>query len=89
MKRTTLQYRTGILYNQKYAVRFKNSTNLLCTLQTIVNSTTHSSRDLRLPKSYPQHVTGGFRGTGRAEVDTRKRRVRASRGTADNPPNPH
>jgi len=34
--------------------------------------------------------TSGWGGVaGRAEVATRRRRVRASRGTADNPPDPH
>eukprot|EP00983_Pelagomonas_calceolata_P026571 833512-Pelagomonas_calceolata.AAC.1 len=32
MKRTILQYRTGNLYNQKHAVRFKRSTDPLCPL---------------------------------------------------------
>jgi len=32
MKRTILQYRTGTLYNQKHAVRFKRSTNPPCPL---------------------------------------------------------
>eukprot|EP00983_Pelagomonas_calceolata_P079259 1154587-Pelagomonas_calceolata.AAC.3 len=31
----------------------------------------------------------GGRVAGRAEVDTRRRRVRASPGMADNPPDPH
>ena len=30
MKRTIFQYRTGTLYNQKHAVRFKRSTSLTC-----------------------------------------------------------
>eukprot|EP00983_Pelagomonas_calceolata_P120219 1160683-Pelagomonas_calceolata.AAC.7 len=32
MKRTILRYRTGILYNQKHAVRFKRSTDPMCPL---------------------------------------------------------
>eukprot|EP00983_Pelagomonas_calceolata_P063902 1147902-Pelagomonas_calceolata.AAC.2 len=32
MKRTTFQYCTGTLYNQKRAVRFKRSTSLVCPL---------------------------------------------------------
>ena len=32
MKRTILQYRTGTLYNQKHAVRFKRSTDPSCPL---------------------------------------------------------
>jgi ribonuclease HI len=32
MKRTAFQYRTGTLYNQKHAVRFKRSTSLTCPL---------------------------------------------------------
>eukprot|EP00983_Pelagomonas_calceolata_P121642 1160818-Pelagomonas_calceolata.AAC.1 len=32
MKRTVVQYRTGTLYNQKHAVRFKRSTSLVCPL---------------------------------------------------------
>eukprot|EP00983_Pelagomonas_calceolata_P099119 1158423-Pelagomonas_calceolata.AAC.9 len=32
MKHTILKYRTGTLYNQKHAVRFKKSTNPLCPL---------------------------------------------------------
>eukprot|EP00983_Pelagomonas_calceolata_P031753 996310-Pelagomonas_calceolata.AAC.1 len=32
MKRTILQYRTGTLYNQKHAVRFKRSTDPQCPL---------------------------------------------------------
>eukprot|EP00983_Pelagomonas_calceolata_P046205 1140059-Pelagomonas_calceolata.AAC.1 len=32
MKRTIFQYRTGTLYSQKYAVRFKRSTSLVCPL---------------------------------------------------------
>ena len=32
MKRNIFQYRTGTLYNQKHAVRFKRSTNLSCPL---------------------------------------------------------
>eukprot|EP00983_Pelagomonas_calceolata_P076797 1153576-Pelagomonas_calceolata.AAC.1 len=33
MKRKIFQYRTGTLYNQKHAVRFKRSTSLVCPLQ--------------------------------------------------------
>eukprot|EP00983_Pelagomonas_calceolata_P016261 514540-Pelagomonas_calceolata.AAC.1 len=32
MKRTVFQYRTGTLYNQKHAVRFKRSTSPTCPL---------------------------------------------------------
>eukprot|EP00983_Pelagomonas_calceolata_P008678 283402-Pelagomonas_calceolata.AAC.1 len=32
MKRTIFQYRTGALYNQKHAVRFKRSSGLVCPL---------------------------------------------------------
>eukprot|EP00983_Pelagomonas_calceolata_P060687 1146486-Pelagomonas_calceolata.AAC.1 len=32
MKRTIFQYRTGTLYNQKHAVRFKRSNSLVCLL---------------------------------------------------------
>eukprot|EP00983_Pelagomonas_calceolata_P024680 777136-Pelagomonas_calceolata.AAC.1 len=32
MKRTILQYRTGTLYNQKHAVHFKRSADLVCPL---------------------------------------------------------
>eukprot|EP00983_Pelagomonas_calceolata_P010498 340436-Pelagomonas_calceolata.AAC.1 len=32
VKRTLFQHRTGTLYNQKHAVRFKRSTSLVCPL---------------------------------------------------------
>eukprot|EP00983_Pelagomonas_calceolata_P027084 851642-Pelagomonas_calceolata.AAC.1 len=32
MKRTVFQYRTGTLYNQEHAVRYKRSTSLTCPL---------------------------------------------------------
>eukprot|EP00983_Pelagomonas_calceolata_P041091 1137900-Pelagomonas_calceolata.AAC.1 len=35
-----------------------------------------------------QRASGG-KGAGRAEVDTRRRRIRASQGMADNRPDPH
>jgi len=41
MKRNIFQYRTGTLFNQKHAVRFKNSTSLQCPLCQQADSALH------------------------------------------------
>eukprot|EP00983_Pelagomonas_calceolata_P026684 837032-Pelagomonas_calceolata.AAC.1 len=43
MKCTISQCRTGTLYNQKHAVRFKRSTHPLRPSQAVINQATHST----------------------------------------------
>ena len=51
VKRTIFQYRTGTLYNQKHAVRFKRSTDPICPLPGC-HQLERSPHALWLPKSY-------------------------------------
>eukprot|EP00983_Pelagomonas_calceolata_P127660 1161428-Pelagomonas_calceolata.AAC.3 len=95
-----LKYRTGTVYTQKHAMRFKlSSTSARCPLCNKMDSINHVALRCMHPTMKGMHTdkhhvglsscgTSGGGVAGHLAVESRRRRVQESRSMADNPPDP-